>query len=598
MATIQYPREQLMDLLSTPGDPLIPLLDDAIDHPEKYRDRTSTKLLFEQGAEKLADIENISHLTYTTYRNVQRFTDSLPYKTVGEDRRTKMALAAMKVILGNEDYLNLLHDYVWVTCEETNWMLPQLDHVGIELRVAATALSLAEIIVGLSDKMEDKAKNRVRQEIEDRVFTPYLRHPNGYHWYKGTNNWNGVINSSIGCSFLLLEKDTERLARALEIVLVGLDAFLEIAFEPDGSSAEGTGYWMYGLSNFICFSEMLQNRTLGEIDLLGTDRLKQIAHYPIDVLLSPGHYFPYSDCRENVGLEPGLVTRLIERTGFDDLRGVIADPAGISMGLARFHTAWRNTFWWDGVRPDPISLDDIWLKESDVVRLVSSTAQSAPITLATKAGHNGVSHNHNDIGSFVLHVDGETLLCDPESGLYDLYRRHGHDQNLFANSLGHSVPKIGDTLQSRGKEFGGHITSCDMEGDTKRVEMEITGAYDIPELKRLQRTITLKGNMAVIEDHVSFNGDAQNVEEALVVWIDPTLDGATARIAGERHQIELTIEEPSDATWSVESFEEESKANNKQGILKRLSFNVSGESGRSRIRVRILAQSKSLLSEP
>ena len=182
--------------------------------------------------------------------------------------------------------------------------------------------------------------------------------------------------------------------------------------------------------------------------------------------------------------------------------------------------------------------------------------------------------------------------------MYDLYRRHGHDQNLFANSLGHSVPKIGDTLQSRGKEFGGHITSCDMEGDTKRIEMEITGAYDIPELKRLQRTITLKGNMAMIEDHVSFNGDAQNVEEALVVWIDPTLDGATARIAGERHQIELTIEEPSDATWSVESFEEESKANNKLGILKRLSFNVSGESGRSRIRVRILAQSKSLLSEP
>jgi hypothetical protein len=40
----------------------------------------------------------------------------------------------------------------------------------------------------------------------------------------------------------LLEKDTERLARALEIVLVGLDAFLETAFEPDGSSAEGTGY--------------------------------------------------------------------------------------------------------------------------------------------------------------------------------------------------------------------------------------------------------------------------------------------------------------------------------------------------------------------
>jgi hypothetical protein len=188
MPTIQYTREHLMDLLSTPGDPLVPELDDAVAHPEKYIDRPSTRLLFEQGADKLADIENIPHLTYTTYRNVQRYTDRLPFQAVRNDRRTKTALAAMKVILGDDDYLNLLHDYVWITCEETNWMLPQVDHMGIELRVPATAMDLAEIIFALSDKIEDKVQTRVRQEIEDRVFTPYLRHPNGYHWYKGTNN--------------------------------------------------------------------------------------------------------------------------------------------------------------------------------------------------------------------------------------------------------------------------------------------------------------------------------------------------------------------------------------------------------------------------
>ena len=201
MPTILYHREQLMDLLSTPGDPLIPELDDAVAHPEKYIDRESTRRLFEQGADQLADIENIPQLTYTLYRNVQRFTDRLPYQAVRNERRTKTSLAAMKVILGDDSYLNLLHDYLWVTCEETNWMLPQVDHMGIELRVPATAMDLAEIIVALSDKIEDKAQTRVRQEIEDRVFTPYLRHPNGYHWYKGTNNWNGVINGSIGCSF-------------------------------------------------------------------------------------------------------------------------------------------------------------------------------------------------------------------------------------------------------------------------------------------------------------------------------------------------------------------------------------------------------------
>ena len=41
----------------------------------------------------------------------------------------------------------------------------------------------------------------------------------------------------------------------------------------------------------------------GEIDLLSTERVKQIAHYPMDAMLSPGHYFAYSDCDERVSLE-------------------------------------------------------------------------------------------------------------------------------------------------------------------------------------------------------------------------------------------------------------------------------------------------------
>ncbi|MBT5829960.1 MAG: hypothetical protein HOH77_07175, partial [Candidatus Latescibacteria bacterium] len=135
MPTIQYPREQLMALLATPGDLLIPELTDAVAHPKEYIDRKSTQMLFEQGADQLTDIENIPQLTYTLYRNVQRFTDRIPFQQAQFDRRKKTGLAAMKVILGDDTYLNLLHDYVWATCEETNWMLPQVDHLGIELRV-------------------------------------------------------------------------------------------------------------------------------------------------------------------------------------------------------------------------------------------------------------------------------------------------------------------------------------------------------------------------------------------------------------------------------------------------------------------------------
>ena len=71
-----------MELLSSSGDPLIPELDEAIANPEKHVDSETTRRLFDQGASKLSDIQNIPHLTYTTYRNVQRFTDRLPYQAV------------------------------------------------------------------------------------------------------------------------------------------------------------------------------------------------------------------------------------------------------------------------------------------------------------------------------------------------------------------------------------------------------------------------------------------------------------------------------------------------------------------------------------
>ena len=137
--------------------------------------------------------------------------------------------------------------------------------------------ALAEILVGLESKLADEVVARVRAEIERRIFEPYLARHEQLNWFRGHNNWNGVCNSGVGATFLLLEQDTERLAQALSYVLEGLDVFLSTAFEEEGSSTEGVSYWHYGLSNLIPFAEMLRLRTGGAIDILGMDRLRQIA---------------------------------------------------------------------------------------------------------------------------------------------------------------------------------------------------------------------------------------------------------------------------------------------------------------------------------
>jgi hypothetical protein len=38
--------------------------------------------------------------------------------------------------------------------------------------------------------------------------------------------------------------------------------------------------------------------------------------------------------------------------------------------------------------------------------------------MAIKGGNNGESHNHNDVGSFIIYTDGEPLFIDPGVGEY------------------------------------------------------------------------------------------------------------------------------------------------------------------------------------
>ena len=133
-----------------------------------------------------------------------------------------------------------------------------------------------------------------------------------------------------------------------------------------------------------------------------------------------------------------------------------------------------------------------------------------------------------------------------------------------------------------------------MTGDEKRVVMEIAGAYEVPGLEGLERTLVLREGEVVIEDRVSFEGNGQEVEEAFVTWSEPAIDGSTAMIPGEGHDLELTIEEPSGASWQVQAFEEESEANGKKGVLRRLTFLASGETSvGTRVRAALVRKSVS-----
>jgi hypothetical protein len=554
------------------GKPNLPELDSARAERETFSRSPRVQLFLEQTANNMENIEQIPQTMYTHYRLFWRTGDRINYENPYFLKRARMGSIALRVFLGQKDLKDTLQDYIWNICEETNWVLPAHEACNVDLFSAETGFMLAETLALLGDELDAEVRTRVRLEIERRVFDPYLRWHQAQFWYQRMNNWNGVCNSSVAATFLLLEVETGRLARALEIALAGLKTFINKAFEEDGSSTEGVAYWHYGLMNLVAFAEMLRVRTSGAVDILALPKMRQIAAYPAKMFLSGSDFTPFSDCDESVQFNPGILARMAERTGEKSLLSLLVRNPEEDWRLPMML---RNLLWWDGQYGKGNLAPDTYLPAAGIARLVSHTQTGAPVILVVKAGHNAENHNQNDVGSFVLHIGEETFLADPGAGLYT--RQYFNEQrylNIFASSYGHSVPRIRGKHQQAGLDFHGEILEFESEQAVKRIELEFARAYPLENLQSLRRVMQLDGSgMLRLNDSFHFSADPVAVEEALVTWLDVKVEGDTAWIQGQHHTLRLTLETPTGLAWQVENLEQQCKANQKPGILKRLTVN-------------------------
>ncbi len=298
---------------------------------------------------------------------------------------------------------------------------------------------------------------------------------------------------------------------------------------------------------------------------------------------------------------PGIITRLAERTGEQSLLDLLAHPVEPG-GDWRLTMMLRNILWWDGSQHETPRLADAVLPVGGVARLVAETPAGVPVVLAVKAGHNEENHNQNDVGSFVLHVDGENLLTDPGRGLYSRdYFGPQRYENIFANSYGHNVPRIAGQLQAVGHEYRGELRNVKTVDGYKQAELDLARAYPVGGLVSIRRQLSLaesgeNAGTVVLQDEFHFEQgavvNASEIEEALITWLDVEIDGVNALIRGQRHHLRLVIEAPEAAHFQLEELKEQSEENAKTEVLKRLSFVLPVETRtQARVRMELLPSS-------
>lgn len=515
-----------------------------------------------EAARAAAQDTAIPETTYSLYRVFKESGERNSYQSPYYKKRRLLASEVFAVWLGGDTQrLSRVNDLIWSICEESNWVVPahEKPEPYIDLFAAETGATLAHIDRLLGDQLPAEIRERIRKEVKTRILDLYLDRGAKFGWSDGRNNWTGVCAGSVGETVLLLETDPERRARALTLVQEQLGRFLEKAFASDGASLEGVGYWNFGLSHYVIFAEMLRAYTSGAVDLLANPKLKAIAAYPTALFLGNDLYASFSDAHEHNEIKGFLAAKLAERTGVTEL-----------LGLAGHANDWIvgnmvcQLLWWDGETKVAPSLSDVVLPVSGLARLCGEMNGKA-VVVAAKAGDNAEPHNHNDVGTFIVCVDGVVYLCDPGAGLYNRdYFSKKRYENVFANSYGHSVPRIGGKLQETGPVFRGTMT----QGDGKSVRITLNEAYPEPALKEAARVLSLTPDAVNLEDTFRFDGAGKEVEEAFVTWQRVEADGPVARIITDKGVLELRTDA---GTFTAEALDEACRANHHNDTLTRIA---------------------------
>ena len=414
-----------------------------------------------------------------------------------------------------ESDVTSLTDVMWSICDEYTWALPAHVHGGLEtdrytvdLFAAETACCLAELLHYIP-KLPELVRERVRVEIFRRVLTPFLTQKEKFPFENMENNWCAVCGGSVGIAALYLLEDPKQLEIVLNRVGESMDRFLN-SFSADGACLEGLSYWTYGMSFFVSYCELLYRRSGGQVELMASERVHQIARFQQQCYFSGGRTISFSDGSTRDHFYLGLTSYL--RRYYGDI--VIPPKACMASytddSCYRWVTLFRDLIWSDSRIED-------WTQDA---LSVFSDAQwwilrDGDKGIAAKGGHNGESHNHNDIGSFLIYRGEEELLADLGAGEYTKqYFREETRYQIFCNgSQGHSVPEIQGQRQAAGAGYRAE----NVQMGEKSFSLEMAGAYPAGMVKSLHRTLDYESSgHLILTDTFVFGEDSKSVIERFV----------------------------------------------------------------------------------
>lgn len=520
--------------------------------------KAPAKSLINRGRQSLE--QNIPALPASLFLAYQKEGVRLPYETPQIRRREMMGEIALAYgLTADPGFTEKLQDLVWATLEESTWAwpahcppgLPLTDQPSLDLSATMTGFELAELCYLTGDLLPPEMKRRIQSEIDQRVWTPFLERDHNWMITRPghpINNWAAVCVCGIIGSALYMEPDTGRLAEIIERGLPPIAGYID-SFDVDGGSSEGPGYWSYGFSYYVALAHLLRIKTGGKIDLLDDPAVARIARFPLHTRLSPGKFVNFSDSDEELSFISGHIGYLAQQFDIPQLKTLVAEGLPAEQHAMRISWMLRDLTW----QPEKQSTADIPDKHnwfSELGWMISRINPENPLgfAVAVKGGHNGEMHNQNDIGSFLVHWQGQSLIPELGRGRY-LKGYFGDERYSFlpARSLGHSVPIVNGCEQGNGSQFKAEIISHTTNADMDTLVLDMKAAYPAKaDLTELQRTITVERTPApgalTLTDQFAFGSGPGKFTSTIIALVDPIIDNGTVKLEGDNGGLEIKFD--------------------------------------------------------
>lgn len=500
-------------------------------------------------------------------------------------RENMMHLVLAESMEGKGRFSEAIFNGIWSICEESYWGvpahishtgLPDIDNPYVDLFQAETAgvLALADYLIGPEmDKINPLIRKRIYSETNNRIFEPMLNDSQNYGYMSKTkpvNNWNPWIMSNWLLSTLLLEPDTAKRQEMIYLAMVGLDSYLN-SLGQDGGCDEGPSYWFAaGGSVFDCL-ELLEKSTGGKVNIYEEPLIQKMSNYIYETHIDGPYFVNFADADPTLAPDGLLLYRLGEAIDSEPL-STFGQWAFQEFGMKSTHGFMRmrtmeNLLTISQIpteKVEPEKVETAWFEDIQV--LVARNKHG--LFLATHGGHNAESHNHNDVGDFIIYQDGQPMIIDAGRGNYTARTFSSERYTLwFTRSDHHNVPLINGVVQENGRSF--EATEVEVIENAKETALELNLRKAYPEsagIKSWKRKISISQQ----EPTVSLKDvyDLSKTESLLQVFmtvcaIESQAPGELVLISANGEKLRLTfdpkmwgidIEEPSSEGMEYSAF--------------------------------------------